>query len=144
MVQSLWLYDSVVCGVLGQLVEIMAVKTITTVRAVTGEGGELPASECIRVASVLASVTGLVSGVCQLSAGEVHQLCEQWSGRKEQLQSLQVWLPDVSHGLTHLVGTRISSPVVSTSLGAKSSPVVYTTKIKFYTTRCKILSGGVK
>ena len=42
MVQSLWLYDGVVCGVLGQLVEVMAVKTITADRAESGGGGELP------------------------------------------------------------------------------------------------------
>ena len=61
----------VVASVLRQLVEIMAFKTITVDGTETGGGGELAASDSLKVASVLAAVNGLVSGVSWSSEDSV-------------------------------------------------------------------------
>ena len=98
----------VVCGVLGELVEVMAVKTITADRAETGGGGELPASDSLKVASVLAAVTGLVSGV-------------SWSPEDSVKLSLAI-LPVLCHPAVVSANSKILDKI-NTKLGLKASQV---------------------
>ena len=53
----------VVTKVMEEMVNIMASKTVTVERIDSGQGGELAASDSVSVASVLASASGLVTGV---------------------------------------------------------------------------------
>ena len=57
MRRRLMLQVGMVCGALGQLVEVMAV------RAKKGGGGELPALDSLKVASVMVASTGHATGV---------------------------------------------------------------------------------